>query len=180
MRCGAGRVVLRQRPERQLPRSPYPAKTYSHVFFTFFDFRLTLFALQAAKAQRFARVVGYSACFSAASHDARTATHIAASPQGASPALEHRVIAGFWRARQLFRSRESFRVARCASDSVWNVRRDVRLFVQRVQLDLRGAATAFRIVAGSFWRAPRRRPQHDHLEHRVLRRGHFHRSRKLI
>src|SRR5713226_7736188 len=113
-------------------------------------------------------------------HDASTASHNAASPQRASPALGHRIAAGFRGARQLFRSRESFRVARRAASVVRNFGGDVRLPVERVQLDLRGPATAFRTVAGSLWRAPRRHPQHDHLEHRILWRGHFHGNRQLI
>src|SRR4029077_12586933 len=153
---------------------------YSLLFFTIFEFCLTLFRAHKPKLSD-SRELWDTRPASECDDDAATAKrHNIAKPQSAPPALGHRVATGLRRARQLFRSRESFRVARCSAERVRNDRGDVRYFIERVQLDLCGSAIAFGIVAGPLWRATRRYPQYHYLEHRVLRRGHCDGNWQLI
>ena len=91
-----------------------------------------------------------------------------------------RAAARLRRAGQLFRSRESFCFEGCAHRCVRHFRGNVRLFVERLQLDVRGAAAPVRSVAGSFRRSPGRPHQHDSLERGFLWRGGVHGNRRFL
>src|SRR6266481_1837814 len=86
--------------------------------------------------------------------------------------MGHRLAPRLWRTGELFRPCKPFRFPRCAAGRLRNFRRDVRLFVQRLQLDLRAPPAPFRAFARPFWRPARRNRQHDYLERGLIRCSH--------
>src|SRR4029077_17323631 len=81
---------------------------------------------------------------------------------------------------QLFRSGQSLCFARRPASLVWRFRGDVRLSLERLQLDLRVAPTAFGPSAGSLWCPARGHRKHGDLECGFLRYGRLHRHRRFV
>ena len=94
--------------------------------------------------------------------------------------MGHRATPRLRRTGQLFRSRQSLRLARCLARRIRNLRRDVWVSVQRLQLDLRAITTSFRTIARPPRRPPRRHREHGHLERGLLRGYRFDGHRRLV
>src|SRR5215470_17301397 len=82
-----------------------------------------------------------------------------------------RAAARLRRAGELFRPREPGGFTTSATRHVWNLSGDVRVFVERVQLDICGDAVAIGTVVGSFWRAAGWMCRHDPVGYRVFWSG---------
>src|SRR4029077_10113749 len=80
--------------------------------------------------------------------DARTtSTSSEPATENPAPPMGHRPAPRLRRAGELFRPREPFRLARCAAGRLRNLRGNVRILVQRLQLDLRSPAASVRAFA---------------------------------
>src|SRR5467141_78487 len=112
--------------------------------------------------------------------DVSTSTTSPANPEGAPPPMGCRPAPRVRRSGELFRPRKPFRLARCAAGRIRNLRGNVRLFAQRLQLDLRPPPTSLRAFARPFWCPTRRNRQHNYLERGLVRRGPFRRDRRVV